>query len=213
MTQHQLCLHPQCLNTGPNWVAIAVSPISIPREGKVTPKIRTIGCLSFWQPVTFTSNTLGLHIEKQIKVIKVNQSYAIPKALQIATATKDISTASTNHKIKTVVVFLAGTWSFWSFCLRPAANDALRTPSHSHFISRLKLKYNKKSAFIESCEGQRKDYSCFWQVLDQIVYASFLMCESDVALWWVSRSHSEEPALQRLGRCKQKLTFWHNICK
>lgn len=49
------------------------------------------------------------HIEKQIKVIKVNQSYAIHNVLQIVTATKDISTVSTNNKTKIVIVFLAST--------------------------------------------------------------------------------------------------------
>lgn len=119
----------------------------------------------FWQPVTCTSHTLGLHIEKQTKAIKVNQSYAIQKALQIATATKDISTASTNHKIKIAIVFLASTWSFWSFCLRLAANNALRTPSHSHFISRLKLKYSKNLHLYRAVKAKERitlAFGKFW---------------------------------------------------
>lgn len=122
---------------------------------------------------------------------------------RIATTIRDISTISTTNKIKIAIVFLASTGRFWSFFLRLAANSAMGALTHCHFSSRLILNYSKNLHLYRAIKAKEKI---------PLVLASFgsssvciiFMCESDVALCWVTHNQSKALALESLSRFKQK---------
>lgn len=102
------------------------------------------------------------------------------------TAVKDISIVSTTNKIKIAIVFLASMGRFWDFFLRLAANSAMGMLTHCHLISRLILKYSKNLHLSRATKAKEKIplfFSKFW-IKQQIVF----MCESDVALCWVTQN-------------------------